>query len=87
MSHTSNLGKLYELFNYNESINIARLAYLLGRLKPSDKEKDKLPTYNALKDGLYSWALDDKNRKAAAMAINLFIMLNTSEKEDKNGLD
>jgi CRISPR-associated protein Csm1 len=81
------LYKLYELFNYNESINIARLAYLLGRLKPSDKEKDKLPTYNALKDGLYSWALDDKNRKAAAMAINLLIMLNRSEKEDKNGLD
>ena len=81
------LYKLYQLFSEEDNINIARLAYLIGRLKPDDRQKEKLGTYISLKNELYSWALDEKSRKAVATAINLIIMLNRSEREDYHGLD
>ena len=75
---SSLLYRLYELFSDDEVINVARLAYQLGRLKPDDKYKEKAKTYKEMKTTVYSWALDKESRRMAAMAINLIIMLNRS---------
>lgn len=75
---SSLLYRLYELFSDDEVINVARLAYQLGRLKPDDKYKEKTETYKEMKTTVYSWALDKESRRMAAMAINLIIMLNRS---------
>lgn len=76
------LYRLFRLFSSKEEINIARLAYQISRIKPSDKHTRKLETYDDMKKTLYKWILDDESRKQATTAINLIILLNRTEKED-----
>ena len=76
---TSLLYKLHHLFLNSDSINIARLAYLIGRIKPEESSSEKAALYNEMKTDLYKWALDEKSRKEAAMAINLIILSERSE--------
>jgi len=79
---SSVLYRIYSLFKGEGNINIARLAYQLGRLKPSSKQQIKMETYENLKKTMYQWILDEKERKSASMAINLVILLNRTEKGD-----
>ena len=76
------LYRFYLLFKDDNNINIARLAYQLGRMKPHKNDKDKLLVYEDFKKTMYNWILDDEDRKAATMAINLVILLNRKEREE-----
>ena len=76
------LYRLYRIFSSKDEINIARLAYQIGRIKPSNRHPKKLETYNRFKRKLYEWILDEEEKKEAATAINLIILLKRSEKGD-----
>lgn len=76
------LDRLYGLFSSKDEINIARLAYQIGRIKPSNRYTEKLETYDKIKKELYGWILDWEEKVEAVIAINLIILLNRSKKED-----
>lgn len=73
------LYKLHQLFSNEEEINIARLAYLIGRMKPSEREVERLETYDDMKKSLYCWILEEADKRQTATALNLLIYLNRKE--------
>lgn len=78
---------LYKIMNYaiqaDDKINIARCAYLLGKLAPNEgaSETEK-SAYSAFSKNIYKWILDKEDRGQLLTAINIYIYLNRV-KEDK----
>ncbi len=57
-----------------QSINIARLAYLVARKEPGEHaSKERKEKYNELRTLLYSWATDSQERKQLRTAIQLAV--------------
>lgn len=53
-----------------EPINLARLAYLLTRIKIREDKKDELSKYI---DMIYKWAIDERTRNHLIIALELYI--------------
>jgi CRISPR-associated protein Csm1 len=77
---------LYKLLDYikkadNEKINIARIAYLLGKEAPTGDDKDRKPLYSEFSSKVYSWILNPIDRKQLTTAIILYVYLNREKGE------
>lgn len=76
------LYKLLELLktlkiNKKEKINLARIAYTIGRLEPEEKKKKEL--YQEFKRTFYGWILNEEDLNELLTAINIIIYLNRKE--------
>ena len=58
-----------------ESINLARLAYTLARLEKSTDKLEEKERFTLLKNTIYQWASEDRERKMLNTAINLLIYM------------
>ena len=79
---------LYKLMDYiiksEEKINIARCAYLLGRMAPSsDAPAEVKNTYSQFSKSLYDWILKPDDRKQLLTAINIYVYLNRDNKKEE----
>lgn len=79
--------KILELIrdkNDSNRLNIAKLAYLLARLKPDEKEKDekKLAKYKKFSSTLYDWVQSSENRRQLVTAIYIYIYSVRDKRED-----
>ena len=83
------LYKMLELLRQaeNDSINIARLAYLLARREPSqDAGDEKKRIYRDSVNCLYNWALNSEDRRQLITAIIIYTYYNREKKEgNSNG--
>ena len=76
------LYNILELFRAaDDKINLARLAYLLARLEPPRKRGDEKAEeyrrlYQELKQKLYQWQRNDKDRRQFITAIYIYAYLN-----------
>lgn len=80
------LYKLLEYFRSAEDrINVARCAYLLGRMAPSNEASDNVKRlYSEFSQSIYSWILKEKDRRQLITAVNLYVYLyRDNEKEEK----
>lgn len=76
---------LFENLNDEDGrINLARLAYNLARMEPPDRAPEKKKkAYQELRDKIYKWALDDRERQELVTAINLYIYQHRKAREDE----
>ena len=56
----------------DDSLNLARLAYVLSRLEPS-KQSSQYEPYRKMKDAVYRWAMSPDDRKQLLTAIYLYV--------------
>lgn len=83
------MAAIYRLLNYirnlDDKINLARLAYLLGRMQVSAKDSDgKEEKYKAFSKKLYEWISNDpkgENRRELITAIYIYVYLHRKEEE------
>ncbi len=79
---------LYNLYKYlvgaqHDRINIARYAYLLGRMTPhEDASQEEKESYRQFSDSMYKWALDKQDRQELLTAINIYAYLNRKREEE-----
>ena len=52
-------------------INIARIAYTLGRMEP--KDRNKMSAYNEIRESIYKWSLNESDRSELITAIQLLV--------------
>ena len=76
---------LYKLMDYigrvdEDRINIARIAYLLGRVAPTDSGKRKI--YNDFSQKIYAWSFNYEDRRQLLTAIQIYVYLNREGKEE-----
>lgn len=80
---------LYHLYEYlvgaqHDRINIARYAYLLGRMAPSEKaSQEEKESYRQFSSSMYNWALDKQDRQELLTAINVYVYLNRKREEEE----
>lgn len=87
------MSTIYNLLNYirnlDDTINLARLAYMLGRMEPDKLDsEDRKTLYRRFSSQFYKWVTGEKaeeNRKELITAIYLYVYLNRESKEGKNG--
>ncbi len=80
---------LYKLKDYaagigNDKINLARCAYLLGRMAPTVKDsKEALVAYDRFSKKVMEWIVNPDERRAFLTALMLYVYLNReSDKEE-----
>lgn len=78
---------LFYVRNSDEKINIARYAYLLSRMEPSDERgKEEKAKYKELSQKLYKWIQSPKDKKELITAIYIYAYLvRHSESEEREG--
>jgi len=68
----------------SDTINIARLAYLLARREPDHKADDELKrNYRNFSQCVYRWTLKDEDRRQLITAIMIYIYYNRDVKEEQ----
>lgn len=65
----------------DQRINIARLAYLLARHVPTEKQSTYKDTYNNAATQLHRWALDETHRKQLITALTVYLYKTRDAKE------
>lgn len=81
---------MYKMMNYirhsDEKINLARFAYLLGRIEPArDADEQTKLLYRRFAMKMYKWISDGgRDKEQLLTAIYIYVYLNR-EREDKNG--
>ena len=80
---TSFMYRIKSLISLNDKINIARLAYALGRIKSVGSEEYK-KNYNEFKNCIYGWIIDENEIKYLNAALDLIIYLFRNDNQDKN---
>ena len=60
-------------------INLARIAYVIGRMEPGKEKKD---IYLDFKETFYKWVLSAKDLKELETALTLIVYLNRKGDED-----
>ena len=83
------MAAIYRLLNYirnlDDKINLARLAYLLGRMQVSAKDSDgKEEKYKAFSKQLYEWISNDpkgENKRELITAIYIYVYLHRKDEE------
>lgn len=81
------LYKLIELLRGIEKgklINIARLAYVLARHEPNDKDKFKKDMYRSFSSSVYGWSRNTKDRKEFLAAIYIYVYLERRKNNDNS---
>ncbi len=80
---------LYKLKDYvvgmgDDKINLARCAYLIGRVAPSGKSsKEATQAYDQFSKKAMEWVVDAEERREFLTALTIYVYLNrTSEKEE-----
>jgi len=63
-----------------DRINIARIAYLLGRVAPNDDKKRE--SFNDFSNRVYKWIFNPDDRRQLLTAIQIYIYLNRKEREE-----
>lgn len=83
---------LYKLLDYiskaDDKINIARCAYLLGRMAPTERESaEQKALYSKFSSSIYKWILDKQDCKELITAIIIHVYVNRKnlKEENKNG--
>jgi CRISPR-associated protein Csm1 len=68
---------IYKLLEYlraaDDKINLARLAYMLAKLRPNDADAAEQERYNAFSKRIYGWALDKMARRELETALTLYV--------------
>lgn len=64
--------------NPNERINIARFAYLLARMAPSEKNSELQEVYSKFSLKMYGWILNAEDRQQLLTAITIYFYLKRS---------
>ena len=79
------LYKLLEYFrNAEDRINVARCAYLLGRMvPPSDANAETKKLYSEFSQSIYSWILNENDRRQLITAIHIYVYLNRKNKKEE----
>lgn len=79
------LYRLLEYFrNAEDKINVARCAYLLGRMAPSNNAGVKAKSlYSEFSQKIYSWILKEKDRQQLITAIYIYVYLNRDNKKEE----
>ena len=77
--------RIKRLISLNDKINIARLAYALGRIKSSGSEEYK-KNYNEFKNCIYGWIIDENEIKYLNAALDLIIYLFRNDNQDKTNI-
>ncbi len=68
------LYRLMELLRAQDGIYLARFAYTLARMQPTDKkDKDKQKVYRSFADQMYQWYTDPKQKQSLITALQLII--------------
>ena len=78
------LYRLLDLIEYkqNDKINIARFAYTLGRMQPTNKDNPSLQAcYAEFSQQMYQWYIHEEDRKQLFTALNLLIYSRREAKE------
>jgi CRISPR-associated protein Csm1 len=88
MESASGNSFLYKLMGYvrdiqNDPINIARLAYILGRMAPKKDDEEKTKAYRLFSTEIYKWIFNLEDRKQLLTAINLFVYLDRKKNEEE----
>jgi CRISPR-associated protein Csm1 len=65
----------------NDRINIARFAYLLGRMAPDRDNKEQYKKYREFSNKMYAWILKEEDRQQLLTAILIYTYL-LREKEE-----
>jgi len=84
--HDYGMSFLYRLMHLisgadSDSINIARYAYLLGRMAPGrNSPAEEKDMYSSFSKKMYGWVLDSENRRQLLTAITIYIYLNRVKK-------
>ncbi|MDD3840829.1 MAG: type III-A CRISPR-associated protein Cas10/Csm1, partial [Clostridia bacterium] len=74
------LINLYRSMVEDDKINLARIAYTLAGIEPSQQASDIVKSkYRDLKDKLYHWAINEDDRKEFLTALTLIVYLNREE--------
>jgi len=86
MSEKGN-SAIYKLLEYirnvDDRINLARLAYMLGRMEPDKKASgDVKELYSKFSKKIYEWAGNENDRKQLITAIYIYVYLNRTGKEE-----
>jgi CRISPR-associated protein Csm1 len=77
-------ARIEEGWRSGDRIEVARLAYVLGRMEPSGKDKECVGgVYREMKQAIYQWALSEKDRQEFMTALSLIIYLNRKEEDDR----
>lgn len=66
MAFLYNITHLLRLAS-TDKLNLARLAYLLARLKPSSFDKEKSAQYDAFSKAVYRWAPFRKSATSSSL--------------------
>lgn len=70
-------GGLYRILdllrNAGKRINLARLAYVLGRMEPAKKSSSDYGSYTAIRQSFYQWYRNEADRNQLITAIELLI--------------
>lgn len=75
--------RIKQLISSSDKINIARLAYALGRIKSTGSEKYE-KNYNEFKNCIYNWIFDKNEIKYLNTALDLIIYLFRDDYQYKN---
>lgn len=80
---------IYTLVQHLKSsvaINIAKIAYILGRRNPADNASAEVKAqYRNFSDQIYAWSIDKNERAKLALAGQIYIYLNRSEGRENDG--
>lgn len=82
---------IYKMMSYirhsDEKINIARFAYMLGRIEPEDKaDESTKELFRRFSMNMYKWIKNGgEDKKQLLTAIYIYVYLNRKEKEDFDG--
>lgn len=82
------LYHLLELIrNMDDRINLARYAYVLTRLEPTNDKGEswKREDYRDFARRMYAWVQDDRDRKELVTAIYLYVYLTREKEENRYG--
>lgn len=85
------LFRIYECINQleqhtDEKINIARIAYLLARMAPTNNEYRLVRSYEDFSTQMYRWTCSSHDRKQLVTAIRLFMYLRRQNKQSEEEL-
>lgn len=83
-------SQLYKILGYftrineQDKINLARLAYLLGRMEPKkDASEETKELYSEFSKSIYKWIKNEKDRKETITAVYIYMYMNRKDGSDE----